>query len=474
MFPAPDRLTLLQSFGRSLRSTAYVYRPTHLEQIAELFQLASRNDFTIGLRGAGRSYGDASLNGGHIILDLQRMNRILDWNPETGAITVEPGATIQDLWMRVLEDGWWPPVVPGTMFPTLGGCLGMNVHGKNNYVAGPIGEYVSAFTALLPTGESILCTPTQNGDLFHAMISGIGTLGVFTSITLQMKRIYSGDVWVHAWASPSLRQMMAEMEPLKSDSDYLVGWVDGTWGGRRSLGRGQVHRAHYLKPGEDGTPALTLRRDHQILPDTLFGLVPKSVIYQFMRPFMNNPGMWLTNTGKYIVSRTYSHRKTYLQSLIAFNFLFDYVPNWERSYGRGGLIQYQSFIPVEAAADAFCEILTVSQKRRLPTYLGVIKRHRPDKFLLSHGVDGYSLAMDFKVTDGNREALQKLTYELNDIVLQARGRFYFAKDSTLTTRAVARSLGEETLACFRQFKERCDPQHLLQTELYRRLFSKNS
>jgi len=474
VFPSLDRLTLLYNFGRSLRSTAYVYRPTHVEQIVELFQLALRHEFTIGFRGAGRSYGDASLNGGHIVLDLGRMNQILAWNPETGVIKVEPGVTIQDLWMHILEDGWWPRVVPGTMFPTLGGCLGMNIHGKNNFVAGPIGEHVLEFTALLPTGESITCTPTHHGDLFHAMISGVGVLGVFTSITLQMKRIYSGDLWVHAWASPSLRQMMAEMEPLKADSDYLVGWVDGTWGGRGALGRGQVHRAHYLKPGEDATPTLSLQPDHQNLPDTFLGLVPKSILYQFMRPFMNNAGTWLVNTGKYIASRTYSHRKTYLQSLVAFNFLLDYVPNWEKSYGRGGLIQYQSFIPRETAADAFCEILTLSQKRGLPTYLGVLKRHRPDKFLLSHAVDGYSLAMDFKVTDGNRQALQKLTYELNDVVLPAGGRFYFAKDSMLTARAVARSLGEETLACFRQFKDRCDPGHLLQTELYRRLFSKNS
>lgn len=474
MFPSVDRLTLLQNFGRSLRSTAYVYRPTHVEQIAELFQYAARNNFTIGFRGAGRSYGDASLNGGHIILDLQRMNRVLEWNPETGVIKVEPGVTIQDLWRQVMEDGWWPPVVPGTMFPTLGGCLSMNIHGKNNYVAGPLGEHVLEFTALLPTGQTVTCTPTQQGDLFHAMISGLGVLGVFTAITLQMKRIYSGDLRVQAWASPGLRQMMDEMEPLKEDSDYLVGWVDGAWGRRRSLGRGQVHRAHYLKPGEDATPTLSLQREHQVLPDTFFGLMPKSILYQFMRPFMNNAGTWLVNTGKYIASRTYSHHKTFLQSLVAFNFLLDYVPNWEKAYGRGGLIQYQSFIPRDTAADAFRDILSLTQKRGLPTYLGVLKRHRPDKFLLSHAVDGYSLAMDFKVTDGNRGPLQKLTYELNDIVLPAGGRFYFAKDSTLTARAIARSLGEETLVCFQQFKERCDPQNLLQTELYRRLFLRNS
>jgi FAD/FMN-containing dehydrogenase len=460
-------LTLLQNFGRSLGSPAYLYRPTHTEQIAGLFQQAAQSGFTVGLRGAGRSYGDASLNGGQIVLDLQRMNRILDWNPETGVIKVEPGVTIQKLWEHILEDGWWPPVVPGTMFPTLGGCLGMNIHGKNNYVAGPIGEHVLEFTALLPTGEEIVCAPGD--DLFYAMISGVGVMGVFTSITLKMKRIYSGNLWVEAWASPNLRQMIAEMEPLKSDSDYLVGWVDGTWGGS-GLGRGQVHRGHYLHKDEDAGSAQTLRREYQVLPDTFFGLVPKSALWLFMSPFMNNSGVTLVNTAKYVASRALSHRKTFLQSLVAFNFLLDYVPNWEKAYGRDGLIQYQSFVPQANAADAFAEILKLTQRRNLPNYLSVVKRHRPDKFLLSHAVDGYSMAMDFKVTNGNRAALQKLTDDLSEIVLQANGRFYFAKDSTLTANAVARSLGEHTLARFAELKRRCDPNHLLQTELYRRLF----
>ncbi len=469
-FPSSDQLARLQNFGRSIGSTAYVYRPTQVEQLAELFELAARQGFTVGMRGAGRSYGDASLNAGNVVLDLRRMNRVLEWNPETGVIRVEPGVTIQQLWQTTLEDGWWPAVVPGTMFPTLGGCLAMNIHGKNNYMAGPIGEHVLEFTALLPTGEPITCSPQAKADLFHALISGMGLLGVFTSITLQLKHIYSGNVWVQAWATPSLRRMMADFEPIKAESDYLVGWVDGTAGGS-ALGRGQIHRTLYLSPGEDAVPTQTLKADYQILPDTFFGLVPKSSLYQLMRPFMNNWGVALVNTGKYWSSRLLSHHTKYLQSLVAFNFLLDYVPNWEKAYGSGGLIQYQAFIPKATAADAFADILRLTQKRGLPNYLGVLKRHRPDKFLLSHAVDGYSLAMDFRVTHGNRPRLQNMADELTEMVLQAGGRFYFAKDSLISAAAAARFLGEDTLSRFRQFKAQCDPQNLLQTELYRRLLA---
>jgi decaprenylphospho-beta-D-ribofuranose 2-oxidase len=465
-FLSLDRLTRLDNFGHSMTSAAYLYRPTHAEQIAELLAYARAHHISLTLRGAGRSYGDAALHAGGLVVDLRRMNRVLDWNPETGVITCEPGVTIEQLWKTILEDGWWPPVVPGTMFPTLGGVLGVNIHGKNNWKKGTIGEQVVQFTALLPNGAEITCTPED--DLFYALISGLGILGVLTRITMQMKKIYSGNLWVDAWAEPDLAGMLAALEASK-ERDYDVGWVDCTAGGSR-LGRGQMHAANYLAPGEDPSPAQTLQIDYQILPDTLFGVLPKSIIHWFMRPFMNNAGVKLINTAKYWMNSTVGNHKRHLQSHVAFNFLLDYVPNWEKAYGAGGLIQYQCFIPKETALDAFREIIRLGQHHRLPNYLGVLKRHRPDKFLLTHAVDGFSFAQDYRVTRKNQAGLQKLTEAMDQVVLEAGGKFYFAKDSTLTPEKVQRYLGEERIARFRALKAQCDPEGVLESDLYRRCF----
>jgi len=116
------------------------------------------------------------------------------------------------------------------------------------------------------------------------------------------------------------------------------------------------------------------------------------------------------------------------------------------------------------------KMLKLSLKRGLPSYLGVTKRHRPDAFLLSHAVDGFSLAMDFKVTDHNRAGLSKLLAEFDEIVLQAGGRFYFAKNSETSPETARRFLGEATIAKFKELKQRCDPGNLLESDLYRRVF----
>ena len=463
-----QRLAKLENFGHSIERPVYLYRPTQPEQVAELFELATKENILVGLRGAGRSYGDAAITGGGIVLDFQRMNRILEWNPETGVITVEPGVTIEQLWRHTMEDGWWSPVMPGTMFPTIGGCLGANIHGKNNWKTGTLGEHVLSFTTLLPNGEEKVCTPTRNKDLFYGIISGMGLLGVFTSVTLQMKKIYSGNLEVKAWAEPNLRGVLDATDANKEE-DYIVGWVDSTSRGR-GLGRGQMHSARYLKEGEDPYPAVSLNPFNQDLPDTIMGLVPKSIVWRIMRLGLINLGAWAGNTAKYLLNRTLGNNKTYLQSLVAFTFLLDYVPSWERAYGKGGMIQYQSFVPFDTAHDTFREILQLSQQRGLPAYLGVMKRHRPDNFLFSHAVDGFSLALDYKVPYRRQDKLVKLTRELNQVVLSGGGRFYFAKDSALTLEDVRAYLGEETVAKFKRLKADVDPGNILQTDLYRRCF----
>jgi len=461
-----NSFTQLENFGHSLRAPSYLFRPARAEEIYEVFCLAEKTGLTVTARGAGRSYNDAALNGGGIVLDLSAMNQILEWDPASGLVRCEPGATLEQLWQRVEPDGWWPPVVSGTMKTTLGGCLGANIHGKNNFKRGTIGEHVLEFSALLPNGESVTCTPEKNADLFYAMISGLGMLGIFTSVTMQMKRIESGLLEVHAWPAHDLHEHLSLLLDNAPGYDYIVGWMD-TMNGGKSLGRGQIHAANYVHANEDPNPQKTMQLSNQVLPPRIFGVFPKSILYLFMKPFANNLGWWAVNIAKYAASL---RRHTFRQPHAAFHFLLDYVPNWELSYGRGGLIQYQSFLPRETAEEAWREMLSMSLKRGLPSYLGVTKRHRPDKFLLSHAVDGFSLALDFKVTDGRRAKLSQMLQEFDRIVLQAGGRFYFAKNSETSAESTRAFLGEETISKFKQLKKRCDPNHVLESDLFRRIF----
>lgn len=116
----------------------------------------------------------------------------------------------------------------------------------------------------------------------------------------------------------------------------------------------------------------------------------------------------------------------------------------------------------------FGQVLDLQRRRGIVTWLAVVKRHRADRFLLSHGLDGYSLAQDFAVTASNRDKLWALCHEMDDIVAAAGGKVYFAKDATVRPQTVLQMFGAARLRRFGQFKRQCDPEGLLRSAQFDR------
>lgn len=461
----------VEAWGMTLGSEARAYKPHSVEEIMAVHAAARESKTTLGLRGTGCSYGDASVNEKGHTLDISEMNQLLDWDPETGIANVEAGFTIGQLWRHAVQDGWWPTVVSGTMFPTLAGAAAMNIHGKNNYKVGTMGDCILDFDIVLPNGELRTCSREANSELFHAAIGGFGMLGTFSRIRLQTKKVYSGNLEVKGVSTRNLREMMEWFEDHTATSDYLVGWIDCFAKGQE-LGRGLVHDARYLEPGEDADPEQTLALSHQTLPGSIMGF-PKDQMWRILRCFRSDLGMRFMNTAKYVMGRVEGMHPPVLQSHAGFAFLLDFVPNWKWAYGRKnqtGLIQYQMFIPNETAHDAFSEVLKRCHGTDHVPYLGVFKRHRPDPFWMTHSTDGWSLALDFLVTPDNRESLWKHCRMLTDLALEAGGKFYFAKDLVIGPEDARRFFPDDKLDAFLSLKKELDPEGMLETNLWRRVF----
>lgn len=464
-----EKLQKVEAWGRSSASAAYVFRPVNIEGILEVFELARKSGVRVAIKGGGNSYGDVFQAREGIVIDLSRMTRVTEWDPGTGVIVCEPGITIDSLWRYTIEDGWWPPVVSGTSRVTLGGALSANIHGKNNFKEGPIGEHVLKFRLLAPKGDIFTCSPFENSEIFYAAIGGFGLLGVIVEIELQLKKLYSGLLRVEAVATPHWGATFRAFTERELQADYLVGWIDAFAGGS-SAGRGLIHSAYYRGEGEDPHPEETLRVVDQKLPETMMRFLSRTGLPYIMRPFVNRTGMKLVNALKYRAALKESGKVSY-QKIVPFNFLLDSIPNWKDAYLPGALIQYQVFVPKEKAHEVFDEVTKLSRERGLPPFLAVMKRHRPDSFLLSHGVDGYSLALDYPLNNKNRDWLWKLTHDMNHIVIPAGARFYFAKDATMNQDTVTRFLPQDSLKAFFEIKSKTDPEGILQSELMRRVFS---
>ena len=462
----------VRSWGMVASGRSEVLRPTTADEVAEAMREVTAGGFRLGLRGAGCSYGDASMNTGGKLLDLPRMNKILSFDEDLGEAVVEPGVTIRQLWRYSIERRHWPMVVPGTMEVTCGGAAAMNIHGKNNFAVGTFGDNIVEFTMLTPTGETLECNREQNADVFHAAIGGFGMLGVFVSMRLKLKRVYSGRMRVTSIATKDLEAGLDYLEQHRVDADYLVGWLDLHARGK-ALGRGAIHHADHPAPGEDPDGEKMMSATLQDVPANLFGVIPKGWIWPGMWLFLQC-GLWrFVNAAKYYAGVREAKHPPYLQTHGGFQFLLDYVPNWKKMTSPGGLIQFQPFVPKDDAAWVYRTLIEMSHKEGLVPYLGVLKRHRPDPFLMTHAVDGFSLAMDFSVKRRRKDRLWGLCQRMAEVVLDAGGRFYYAKDSVLAESSFTRIHGEDAVQQFRALKARLDPQNILSTDLSRRMLGES-
>jgi len=463
-----DRISWLEGWGMAVGAPGYLFKPGDVSGIAGVLDLARSTEVPVSARGAGCSYGDAAFVPEGLVLDCSTMRRVLAYDPTTGIVDVEPGVTIEQLWRHCLADGWWPPVVTGTMAPTVGGCLAMNVHGKNNWTRGTIGDHCLELDLMTADGAIRTISREQEPELFHAVIGGFGQLGVITRARVQLKRVQSGLTEAKAVAAPDLGSLLQQLDDAKDEWEYVVGWLDAFPGGAK-LGRGLLHFARHLTAEEDPDPVASLEPVGQDLPANLFGVVPKSLMWRMIKPFTNNLGMRSINLAKYLHGSVLANGAVYRHSLAAFSFLLDYVPDWKKSYLPGGLIQHQSFVPAAEAERVFRIQIEICRRHGMPSYLGVLKRHRPDPFLLTHAVDGFSLAFDFPVVKSKRAELWAMIRELAEPVAEAGGRFYPAKDAALPGELYRATFNNGELDRFRALKREVDPDRVLRSALAQRL-----
>jgi hypothetical protein len=92
----------VSGWGMAVAGPAQVAHPSTEVEIAAAMQSVAEEHGSLAIRGAGCSYGDASLNTGGHVLDTRAMDRIVRFDPERGVITVEPGVTIRDVWRSVI------------------------------------------------------------------------------------------------------------------------------------------------------------------------------------------------------------------------------------------------------------------------------------------------------------------------------------------------------------------------------------
>lgn len=465
----PGNQDYIMNWSMTERSPCYVLQVRDIAGIMQAFTTARRWGLSVIPQGAGHSYTDAALNTNGVIIDLTGMRRILSWDPEQGIMQVEPGVTLRDMVRVALVDRWWPAVTPSTAEATIGGCVAMNVNGKNAWKCGSFGEHLVSLTVLLASGQMLTLSPNSDPQLFQALVGSAGLLGIITSITLQLQRIPSQNVDVLVRSAASIGEILTIFQEEQS-ADFLEAWVDGFAGGHH-LGRGIVTCTKY-RDGYDEDFHMLHRRTTQ--PQTFrsldqFKIECARCVGRIGRPAIKS-GVRFANSMSYWWS-TWRDREMFRQRSL-FHSIY-YSPAAYTGYRTllpQGTETFQAFVPHSQAEFLFKEIVRRSQESDFIPLWCVIKQHRQDSFLLSYQVDGFSLEVNYQIVPQTIHRLHKMLRELMDLVVAAGGKFYLAKDSLLTHILYRRSVGDAAVEAFLQLKQLYDPEMLFQSNLFRRVF----
>lgn len=170
---------------------AVVVWPASAQEISTILQYANQHRIPVTPWGAGTSLegNPIPLRGG-IVLDMMRMDRILEVRPGDFQVDVQAGLKYKDLNHQLARHGLFFAPDPGAN-AAIGGMVANNAAGTRTPKYGATKDNVLRLEVVMPTGEIIrtgsLAAKTSSGyDLVHLFTGSEGTLGIITSATLRL------------------------------------------------------------------------------------------------------------------------------------------------------------------------------------------------------------------------------------------------------------------------------------------------
>lgn len=167
--------------------------PENTKQVQELIFLSRQTKTPIYPRGAGTclSGGPVPLSKG-VVISFQKMNKIIEIDPDNLTATVQPGVIIADLNNAVSKYGLLYPPDPGSMATaTVGGSVAENSGGLRGLKYGVTKHYIMGMEVVLPTGEIFryggkTVKNVTAYDFTSLFVGSEGTLGIITEIICKL------------------------------------------------------------------------------------------------------------------------------------------------------------------------------------------------------------------------------------------------------------------------------------------------
>ncbi|MGH3322096.1 MAG: D-arabinono-1,4-lactone oxidase [Streptosporangiaceae bacterium] len=189
---------------------------TRGEDVAGTVKRAARDGLPVKPAGSGHSFTGASVTDG-VMLRLDRMNRIVRADRDSGLVTVEAGMPLHRLAPLLDAHGLAMENLGDIDRQTIAGAISTGTHGTGTRLGG-LATQVHGLEIVLADGSLVRCSADERPDLFAAARIGLGALGVITAVTLRCVPAFV----LHAAERPMpLEEVLERADELADAADHF-------------------------------------------------------------------------------------------------------------------------------------------------------------------------------------------------------------------------------------------------------------
>ena len=178
--------------GGVMKMPELLVRVSTVEEISAVMKHAYEREIPVTVRGSGTGLvgGAVAVEGG-ILLETTKMNKILELDPDTLTVRVQPGVLLMELAAFAEENDFLYPPDPGEKSATIGGNISTNAGGMRAVKYGVTRDYVRELTVVMPNGEILklggkVAKNSSGYSLKDLIIGSEGTLAIIGEAVLKL------------------------------------------------------------------------------------------------------------------------------------------------------------------------------------------------------------------------------------------------------------------------------------------------
>jgi FAD/FMN-containing dehydrogenase len=446
---------IVTDFSRLLPTkVAEVDRPTRIDELKAVLADARARHLKVSIAGSQHSAGGQTYYPGGVVINMKDFNQVLNLSTITKQITVESGATWDQIQQYINPYGLAVKVMQSSYVFTIGGTLSADAHGRDLDMTSVVDTVVS-FHLMQADGSIINVSRTEHPDLFKLVIGGYGLFGIILDATIQLT---DDAVYKHQSVTLDYKNFPAYFDKnIKNDPNVGLMLVRPSIDPRPDKFLREMVVSTWLKTDQNPPNIHVLGQEQNVLRDKFFfGLSRKFDWAKELRWFLQKK--FIEEGGSDLVSRNNAMRppETPLEFL-------DYYSPFNTDIIQEYFVPEKNFVPF---MDEFRTILQNGKMDVISSTIRFVKANDDTYLSYLPKEDGFSIIQMSNVglsKDAQAHA-SEVTQQLVDTAIKYGGSYYLTYQLYPTKEQMYKAYPNAPYVFAQKLKY--DPEELFNSEFY--------